>query len=54
MSDGRLVGVTLNFEGNIYSEWRNRLYIRIGPRLPNEDATLSGSLQGDRLWLGPA
>jgi hypothetical protein len=31
MKDGRLVDVTLDLEGNIYSEPRSRLYIRIEP-----------------------
>ena len=31
MKDGRRVDVTLDLEGNIYSEWRSRLYIRIKP-----------------------
>jgi hypothetical protein len=29
--DGRAVDVTIDLEGNIYSEPRNRLYIRIQP-----------------------
>jgi len=31
MKDGRRVDVTLDLEGNIYSEWRSRLYIKIRP-----------------------
>jgi hypothetical protein len=31
MKDGRRVDVTLDLEGNIYSEWGSRLYIRIKP-----------------------
>jgi hypothetical protein len=31
MKDGRPVDVILDIEGNIYSEWRSRLYIRIYP-----------------------
>jgi hypothetical protein len=31
MKDGKQVDVTLDLEGNIYSEWRSRLYIRIRP-----------------------
>jgi len=31
MKGGRRVDVTLDLEGNIYSEWRSRLYIRIRP-----------------------
>ena len=34
MKGGRRVDVTLDLEGNIYSEWRSRLYIRIRPRSP--------------------
>jgi hypothetical protein len=34
MKDGRRVDVTLDLEGNIYSEWRSRLYIRIRPPPP--------------------
>jgi Peptidase propeptide and YPEB domain len=35
MKDGRRVDVTLDLEGNIYSEWRSRLYIRIRPPSSN-------------------
>ena len=31
VKDGRRVDVTLDLAGNIYSEWRSRLYIRIRP-----------------------
>jgi Peptidase propeptide and YPEB domain len=31
MKDGRRVDVTLDLAGNIYSEWKSRLYIRIRP-----------------------
>jgi Peptidase propeptide and YPEB domain len=31
IKDGRRVDVTLDLEGNIYSEWSSRLYIRIRP-----------------------
>jgi hypothetical protein len=31
MKDGRPVDVTVDLEGNIYSEWRNGLYIRVRP-----------------------
>jgi hypothetical protein len=32
MRNGRLVDVTLDLGGNIYSEWRNRLLIRFRPQ----------------------
>ena len=35
MKDGRPVEVTLDLEGNIYSEFRSRLYIRIRPPSSN-------------------